>query len=314
LASEEGGGSGRRGSKARGSREGTSREGTSEETTSEGTASEEEQALEGLISSYVEKFRPDPGGPPEKTRVLTGILGRSDKEEHLRLYSDITLEKFAEFRVEDVLRSEQLPMEEPERTRVWVKVDAPLEGEGIAETEGMGVRMEAGHQFGPGAQPGFGGQYGLGAGRAEAGAGAVGGAGAAAAGGGAPQFGPGAATGAATAGGGGGCPSNDDWHYVTQGESLWSIAQYWYGDGGWWTRLWRANRDVVPNPNFLQTDIYIRIPWSGFRYTVRQGDTLWAIAQDSYHNGNAWYYIWQRNQALIPNPDFLPVGITICVP
>jgi hypothetical protein len=304
LTSEEGGGSGRRGSKARGSREGTSEETTSEETASEGLTP----------SSYVEKFRPDPEGPPKKTRVLTGILGRSDKEEHLRLYSDITLEKFVEFREEDILGSEQLPMEEPERTRVWVKVDAPLEGEGIAETEGMGVRMEAGHQFGPGVQPGFGGQYGLEAGRAEAGAGAVGGAGAAAAGGGAPQFSPGAAMGAAPAGGGGGCPSNDDWHYVTQGESLWSIAQSWYGNGSWWTRLWRANRNVVPNPNFLQTDIYLRIPWSGFRYTTRQGDTLWAIAQDSYHNGNAWYYIWQQNQALIPNPDFLPVGITICVP
>ena len=312
MASEEGGGSGRRGSKARGSREGTSEETTSEETTSEETASEEEQALEGLTPSpFVEALRPEPGEPPKATRVLTGILGRSDKEGHLRLYSDEQLMDYAEFAIKDLVRSEQLPMEEPERTRVWLKRDAPLEGEGIAGTEGMGVRMEAGQHFVPGAQAAFGGPYSPGV---EAGAGAVGGAGATAPGGGGQQFSPAAATGAAPAGGGGGCPSNDDWHWVTSGESLWSIAQMYYGDGTWWTRLWRANRDVVPNPSFLPTDIYLRIPWSGFWVTVRQGDTLWAIAQDSYHNGSLWTYIWQKNQAKIPNPNFLPVGIRICVP
>jgi WXG100 family type VII secretion target len=47
---------------------------------------------------------------------------------------------------------------------------------------------------------------------------------------------------------------------VAPGESLWSIAQKVYGDGGLWHRLWMANRALVPNPDQLAAGTQLVIP------------------------------------------------------
>lgn len=49
-------------------------------------------------------------------------------------------------------------------------------------------------------------------------------------------------------------------HLVTPGQSLWAIAQQWYGDGALWPRLYEANRDQLSNPNLIYPGQVLRIP------------------------------------------------------
>ena len=50
-------------------------------------------------------------------------------------------------------------------------------------------------------------------------------------------------------------------------------------------------------------------------YVVQPGDTLWAIAQKAYGNGNEWTAIYSRNKDIIgDNPNVLTPGETFLVP
>jgi hypothetical protein len=62
---------------------------------------------------YVERLRPDPSRPLEEVRILEGLLGDSDREGYKRLYFNRELDRYAEFRVEDVLFSEPIPPDQP---------------------------------------------------------------------------------------------------------------------------------------------------------------------------------------------------------
>jgi hypothetical protein len=81
---------------------------------------------------YVDRVRPDPSQPPERVRILEGLLGNSDREGHWRLYFTRELDNYAEFRQEAVVFSEPIPADqEPflgqEATRVGIKRDATIE-------------------------------------------------------------------------------------------------------------------------------------------------------------------------------------------
>ncbi len=54
--------------------------------------------------------------------------------------------------------------------------------------------------------------------------------------------------------------SQDAMHEVVPGDNLHLIAGYFYGDARQWERIWRANRDHVPNPNRLERGTLLRIP------------------------------------------------------
>jgi nucleoid-associated protein YgaU len=107
---------------------------------------------------------------------------------------------------------------------------------------------------------------------------------------------------------------NDRFERVNTGETLWSIAQKWFGDGNWWRRIWYANRLQVPDPDFLRVGQRLLIPFGAFGYVIHSGDTLWAIADAAYRNGNLWPRIWEANRDLIPNPNLLTPGISILIP
>jgi hypothetical protein len=81
---------------------------------------------------FVERLRPDPSQPPERVRVLEGLLGDSDREGYKRLYFNRELDYYAEFRTEDVLFSEPIPSEQPpflgqQATRVGIRREATIE-------------------------------------------------------------------------------------------------------------------------------------------------------------------------------------------
>ena len=89
------------------------------------------QAL--VPDQLVESLVPDPSQPPTTTVSLTGLLGRSAKEGYWRLYFSSTLERYAEFKEEDVLHSVKIPrlLDPPfaglQATTVWLRHDAEVE-------------------------------------------------------------------------------------------------------------------------------------------------------------------------------------------
>ena len=50
------------------------------------------------------------------------------------------------------------------------------------------------------------------------------------------------------------------WHEVKKGETLWKIAQEYYGDGSLYTKIFEANRDTLKDPNLIKIGQKLRIP------------------------------------------------------
>jgi hypothetical protein len=61
---------------------------------------------------HVERVRPNPSEPPQRTRTLVGFLGDSDRPGMRRLYFSPALDHYAEFRNEDVLSLTTVPPEQ----------------------------------------------------------------------------------------------------------------------------------------------------------------------------------------------------------
>lgn len=49
-------------------------------------------------------------------------------------------------------------------------------------------------------------------------------------------------------------------HTVASGETLWAIAQKYYGTGVEWKKIYEANKDVIANPNIIRVGQVIKIP------------------------------------------------------
>jgi hypothetical protein len=111
------------------------------------TSSEEEprDSHEGLSEDpIVGRLVPDSSQPPPPTVALEGLLGRSIREGYWRLYFSSGLERYAEFKEEDVLHSEKIPQEQLpfaglQATKVWLRHDAEVE---YARTESRRMQAE----------------------------------------------------------------------------------------------------------------------------------------------------------------------------
>ena len=60
--------------------------------------------------------------------------------------------------------------------------------------------------------------------------------------------------------GGGGSMDATQWHEVKKGETLWKIAEHYYGDGALYTKIFEANRDTVKDANMIRVGQKLRIP------------------------------------------------------
>ena len=49
-------------------------------------------------------------------------------------------------------------------------------------------------------------------------------------------------------------------------------------------------------------------------HTIQQGDRLWHLSGRYYENAYFWPYIYQANEDVIPNPDWLTPGVSIDIP
>jgi nucleoid-associated protein YgaU len=50
------------------------------------------------------------------------------------------------------------------------------------------------------------------------------------------------------------------WHEVQKGETLWKIAQRYYGDGSLYPKIFEANKDTLKDPNLIRIGQKLRIP------------------------------------------------------
>jgi nucleoid-associated protein YgaU len=50
------------------------------------------------------------------------------------------------------------------------------------------------------------------------------------------------------------------WHEVKKGETLWKIAEHYYGDGSLYPKIFEANKDTLVNPDRIKIGQRLRIP------------------------------------------------------
>jgi LysM repeat protein len=132
-----------------------------------------------------------------------------------------------------------------------------------------------------------------------------------------------------------------DIYIVQKGDSYWSIARAWYGDGAKMELIAQANPGV--NPDRLQIGQKLVMPpgSGGARansraatgaaespdrfprstqgnpgtHTVRDGETLVKIARLYFNDDSKWQAIYAANRGLIgADPDRLKVGMRLTIP
>jgi len=59
--------------------------------------------------------------------------------------------------------------------------------------------------------------------------------------------------------------ASDQWdatqyHEVKKGDTLWKIAETYYGDGSLYNKIFEANRDTLKDPNLIKVGQKLRIP------------------------------------------------------
>lgn len=104
--------------------------------------------------------------------------------------------------------------------------------------------------------------------------------------------------------------------YITKvGDTLWAIAEHFYGDGNFWQSIYVINKQVIGHdPNLLVPELVLTISPT---YVTQKGDTLQSIATAFYGSAREVNVqaIYNANQWQIgPNPDLLPVGLRLVIP
>ena len=133
-------------------------------------------------------------------------------------------------------------------------------------------------------------------------------------------------------------PPAEHVHRVEQGDTLWKIAERYYGDGALWTRIAEAEQNkgrimanaqvrngatiVIPgvpamsqNNRGSSRDIRPAQPAPRQQtYTVQRGDTLGEISMKTLGTSRRWREILELNRDRIRNPDVVPVGVELRLP
>jgi len=108
-------------------------------------------------------------------------------------------------------------------------------------------------------------------------------------------------------------------HTVSKGETLWSIAQNYYGDGFAWVDI--ATENKLTDASIIKEGQELIIPnieaetentISTATYEVVKGDSLWDIAVRAYGDGYRWVEIAQENN--LTNPNVIHSGNILILP
>lgn len=130
-------------------------------------------------------------------------------------------------------------------------------------------------------------------------------------------------------------------HYVKDGETLWAIAQQYYGDGSKWALIAKHNRDRLLAGNNVREGIRLQIPnrivevarnggnaaagnttqtgnptagSAGRTITVKSGDNLTRIAQEHLGSVKHVGLILKANRDKIRNANQIRVGMKLHLP
>lgn len=114
---------------------------------------------------------------------------------------------------------------------------------------------------------------------------------------------------------------------VEAGDSLWKIAEKFYGSGEYWKKIFADNMDTVREPDKIyvgqKLTIYLTqedllaasdAAEGGSYYTVQSGDTLWKISLKVYGLGWHWRKIYRANADVIKNPGEIFAGQKLFIP
>ncbi|HED53311.1 MAG TPA: LysM peptidoglycan-binding domain-containing protein [Phycisphaerales bacterium] len=115
-------------------------------------------------------------------------------------------------------------------------------------------------------------------------------------------------------------------HKVEKNETLYGIAQQYYGDGDLWPELAKANRDKVDEQGHVVVGVALTIPSRGgapirsqrgqsySSYTVKPGDTLSEISQNLLGTVRRMDELIKLNRDKIRDADDIRVGMKLRYP
>ncbi len=129
------------------------------------------------------------------------------------------------------------------------------------------------------------------------------------------------------------------YYTIQPGDSLWGIAQRYYGSGQYWERILRDNADIISSPDRIYAGqvIIIKLTQNNMQppanteantientsensivnagsYTIQAGDSLWGIARRVYGRGELWEKIYQANRNTISDPGVIYNGQVLNIP
>jgi nucleoid-associated protein YgaU len=137
-------------------------------------------------------------------------------------------------------------------------------------------------------------------------------------------------------------PQRDATHTVREGDTLWAIAERYYGDGALYTRIEEANKGRMGKGGALYVGATLEIPGATTTPTrqaasstarepekkpatkqptardrfhvVKKGETLGDIAKEQLGSARRWPEIVKLNQSVIRDPDNVPAGVRLRLP
>jgi len=103
------------------------------------------------------------------------------------------------------------------------------------------------------------------------------------------------------------------------GECLWTVASYEevYSDPLKWPRLWRGNKELIEDPDWVLADWEIKIPrdWPK-KHVVEQDEWLAKIAGywEVYDDYRKWPILYEANKDKIKDPDLIFPNQVLVIP